>query len=331
MAIRTFTTAPYRDTRVKRPDFPLVEALGWFFADAEIEPTTLKAYRSRLTRFCQWLPENRRVLASLEPETFVRWVRATSTNQNTRMNKIIAGKSFARYLSEQKLWYGGTMDYRISVLAELKQPQPSERGTPAFTDQEARAVVRVVNDGPNRLRNVAIVTVLLHGFRAKEARELLLRNVIASKYRETGHFIIDAEDQTKRGTHGVREIPMEETGKDAIRDYLRVRPRFIGDPSDEPLFLTDDGGAFSREGWTSMARRLTRLVERETGIAFKQHRCRSTSVRQKHEAGWPDTANMEVHGWGANGWKMLRRYRGTIPVSQLKKYPMALDKVLRAS
>ena len=127
MAIRTFTTAPYRDTRVKRPDFPLVEALGWFFADAEIEPTTLKAYRSRLTRFCQWLPENRRVLASLEPETFVRWVRATSTNQNTRMNKIIAGKSFARYLSEQKLWYGGTMSSSNRSRASAEHPHSPTR------------------------------------------------------------------------------------------------------------------------------------------------------------------------------------------------------------
>jgi len=331
MANRTFTTAPYRDTRVKRPDFPLVEALGWYFADAEIEPTTLKSYRSRLTRFCEWLPENKRVLGSLEPETYSRWARSTSTNQNTRMNKIVAGKSFARYLCEQKLWYGGTTDHRMSVLAELKQPQPSERGTPSFTDQEARAVVRAVNEGPNRQRNVAIVMVLLHGFRAKEARELLRRNVIVSAHRETGHLIIDDETQTKRGTHGIREVPMEETGKDAIRDYLRVRPVFRGDePETEPLFLTDDGRPFTAEGWTSMAARLTRIVERETGIAFKQHRCRSTSVRQKHEAGWPDTANMEVHGWGANGWKMLRRYRGTIPVSQLKRYPMALDRVLRA-
>ena len=56
------------------------------------------------------------------------------------------------------------------------------------------------------------------------------------------------------------------------------------------------------------------------GIAFKQHRLRSTSVAQKHEAGWPDSAIIEVHGWDrSNSWSgvaMLRRYRGEIPVSR---------------
>src|SRR5438093_10107707 len=180
---RTFTV-PYQVTRVKRPDFPLEEALGWFFADAEIESTTLKSYRTRLSQFCKWLPEDKRILKSLEPETYARWARATSVKQNTRMNKIVAGKSFARYLCEQKLWYGGDIGHRVSVLAELKQPQPSEHGTPSFTNEEVRAVIRSVNEGPNRVRNVAIVAVLLHGFRAKEVRKLLLRNVIMSKFRE---------------------------------------------------------------------------------------------------------------------------------------------------
>src|SRR5256885_15367439 len=75
MGDRTFPDT-YRDTRVKRPDFPLADAISWFLADkaSEVEPTTLRTYRSHLNLFCNWLPESRRTMSSLEPETAERWL-----------------------------------------------------------------------------------------------------------------------------------------------------------------------------------------------------------------------------------------------------------------
>ena len=117
MGDRTFPDA-YRDTRVKRPDFPLADAINWFLADyaAEVEPTTLDTYRSHLRLFCSWLPEDHRTLQRLEPETVERWLRGTA-NRHTRMNKTIALKSFAKYLARQRVWYAGTEDARSSVHA----------------------------------------------------------------------------------------------------------------------------------------------------------------------------------------------------------------------
>ena len=77
-----------------------------------------------------------------------------------------------------------------------------------------------------------------------------------------------------------------------VREYVRrARPAYVGD-GDEPLFLTDDGRAFSREGWAGMAQRIRRRLAEE-GIAFKQHRLRSTCARRLHEAGYPDSAVIE--------------------------------------
>ncbi len=86
---------PYRDTRVRRPDFPLAEAIGWYLADRgeEIAPTTIATYRSHLAGFVTWLPQGKRVLASVEPEAVERYVRETAKNQNTPMNKTVALKS----------------------------------------------------------------------------------------------------------------------------------------------------------------------------------------------------------------------------------------------
>jgi site-specific recombinase XerD len=69
---------------VKRPDFPLDEAVSWFLADmqTEIMPTTLATYRSHLTGFCQWLVPERRTLAAIEPETVEAYLRATRNGQH---------------------------------------------------------------------------------------------------------------------------------------------------------------------------------------------------------------------------------------------------------
>ena len=244
------------------------------------------------------------------------------------MNKIVAAKSFARYLADRKLWYAGTADARLSVLRELKQPRPSAKGQPGYSDGEIRTMYEAVNSGPNHLRNRAVLAIELHGFRAKEARSIQRRNVILPRFREQGHVVLDDERGTKRGTHGVREVPIEGPGMDALREYLRVgRPPFRGE-GEEPLFLTDDGLAITHDGWHSMARRLHQLIAKETGTQFRQHRLRSTRVRLLHEAGWPDSAICEVMGWGASGYRMLRRYRGTIPTTQLKSYPQVLQRLL---
>jgi hypothetical protein len=47
--------------------------------------------------------------------------------------------------------------------------------------------------------------------------------------------------------------------------------------------------------------------------------------RRLHEAGYPDSAIMEILGWSSMA--MLRRYLGKISVAQLKRYPTTLERV----
>jgi hypothetical protein len=77
-----------------------------------------------------------------------------------------------------------------------------------------------------------------------------------------------------------------------------------------------------------MARRLRKRLAEE-GIAFKQHRLRSTCARRLHEAGHQDTAIMEILGWSSMA--MLSRYLGKIPVAQLKRYPTTLERIFRTA
>jgi integrase len=73
-----------------------------------------------------------------------------------------------------------------------------------------------------------------------------------------------------------------------------------------------------------MAQRLRRQIASE-GIAFKQHRLRSNYARRLHEAGYRESAIMEILGWSSMA--MLRRYLGKIPVAQLKRYPTTLERI----
>jgi integrase len=310
---------------VKRPEFPLAEAIGWFLADAqdEIEPTTLATYRSHLRGFAAWLAPDHRILAALEPETVEAYVRFTARNPNTKRNKLVALKSFAQYLAKRKIWYAGTDETRLSVLRECRAPRPSATGMPGYQPDELRAIERIVNAGPNRLRSKAIIAVERHGFRSKEVRLMRLSNVVMPPQKGVrGHFIIDTVAGTKKGTGGVRVVPMSDTAKELVQAYLRLeRPAYRGE-GPEPLFLTEDGTAFTANGWKEVARRF-RIACAKEGIAFKQHRLRPTRAKELHEAGWTDSDIMEALGWKSIA--MLRRYIGRVSVTHLKSLPEPMD------
>jgi integrase len=323
MRSRSFT-AKYEDRRVKRPDCALQDAMSWFLSDmaAEMRPTTLAGYRSHLSSFLRAVEP--KTLQGLTPDNVEANLR-TIPNLNYRMGRAIALKSFAKYLAKRKLWYEGNEHAPLSVLRDVRQPRPSGKGQPGYREEELRVMLRAVDEGLNRRRNVAVLAVELHGFRAKEARLLMLRNCVMPKYDEIqGEFLIESEEATKGGTAGVRSVPMEPFARDAIRNYLRLeRPEYHGS-GQEPLFLTGAGGALTATGWTSMARRLKARIA-EQGIHFKQHRLRSTRAQQLHRAGWPELAIMDTLGWSSPA--MLRRYVGRIALSHLKELPTTLDKL----
>jgi len=125
-----------------------------------------------------------------------------------------------------------------------------------------------------------------------------------------GHFVVDVRKRTKFSA-GVRVVPMEPAARDAIVRYLRQeRPPYGGRDTDEPLFLTEDGTAFTDGGWDGMAKRLKEAAAKD-GIVLRQHRFRSTRAQPLDAAGVPDSSVIEMLGWGVeSGSRMLHRYVG---------------------
>src|SRR5207249_6283171 len=134
---------------------------------------------------------------------------------------------------------------------------------------EVRSILQHIPEGATYLRMRAVIAVLLHGFRAKEARTMLRRNVVLPARGELmGDFILDRREQTKSDA-GVRVVPMEPLAKDPILRYLHSeRPAFSGE-GDEPLFLTVHGKPMSEETWNSVMRRLRKALV-ASSVDFRQ-------------------------------------------------------------
>ena len=109
-----------------------------------------------------------------------------------------------------------------------------------------------------------------------------------------------------------------------IRRYLNdERLQFTGE-GPEPLFLTRSGLGFGESAWHDMHQRLRKALETRGIKGYKQHRNRNTWTRDALEAGIPETAIVQMGGWGSVD--MLRRYHGKLSTSELARYPTTLSK-----
>lgn len=322
MSHRTFPTGYVEPMR--REDAPLAAALAEYLADVQLrlKPSTLRTYVCYLNLFLASIegPE----LRHLMPVPVKRYVNRYMQNGQVHAahNAMIALKAFSTYLAKERIFYapGGT-----ATLAGVDIPSVPKTSRPAYTPEEVLGIERVIATRPNAALLSAIHWLqLATGIRANETRLLRLRDVTfpgpANDYH--GHVVI-REDTTKTAA-GVREIPLDHRAAKAIRRYVNdLRPEFTGEGA-EPVFLTDAGTGFSEGGWHIMQQRLRRELVRHGISGYKQHRNRNTWTRDALEAGIPETAIVQMGGWGSVD--MLRRYHGKLTTADLMRYPTTLAK-----
>lgn len=312
---------------MRREDASLADAVAEYAADIQqrLKPSTLRTYLSYLNAFVESLGDAE--LRHLTPVPVKAFTTRYARNGQVHAahNATIALKALSTWLAKEGLFYGPG---GIPTLIGVEVPSVPKTSRPAYTPEEVLAIERVISTQPNATLLSAIHWLQLgSGIRSNETRLLRLRDVVlpvpANDYQ--GHITI-REDTTKTAA-GAREIPLDERAAKAIRRYLGDgRPRYRGS-GDEPLFLTDDGVGFSEGGWHTMHQRLRkRLLEH--GIAgYKQHRNRNTWARDALEAGIPETAIVQMGGWGSVD--MLRRYHGRLSTTELSRYPTTLSKYVR--
>ena len=326
MPTRTFPTAyatGYLEP-MRREDASLADAVAEYLSEAQLrlKPSTLRTYVSYLKGYVASFPKPE--LRHLTPGPVKAYAAHYVKNGQVHAahNATIALKALSTYLAKEGIFYapGG-----VPTLAGVDLPSVPKTSRPAYTPEEVLGIEKVIATLDSaRLISAVHLLQLATGIRSNETRLLRLRDVAlpspANDYK--GHIIV-REDTTKTAA-GAREIPLDHLAAKAIRRYLHdERPTFTGE-GPEPLFLTRSGLGFGDSAWHDVHQRLRIALEARGIKGYKQHRNRNTWTRDALEAGIPETAIVQMGGWGSVD--MLRRYHGKLSTSELARYPTTLSK-----
>jgi integrase len=303
---------------------PLGEAVAEYLADIQLrlKPSTLRTYTSYLLAFLDSV--ERPTLRHLMPQQVKTFVNAyvRTGHLHAGHNAAIALKALSTYLANEKIFFGPG---GVATLAGVDIPVVPRTSRPAYTTEDVLRIEAVIATLPNATLLSAIHWLqLATGLRSNETRLLALNDVVlptaANDYQ--GHIVI--REHTTKSTAGAREIPLDPRAAKAIRRYLNDgRPPFSSS-GPEPLFLTRSGTVFAEGGWHSLHRRLRLALLGRQFVGYKQHRNRNTWTRDSLELGTPETAIVQMGGWGSVD--MLRRYHGKLTTTELKRYPTTLAK-----
>ncbi len=308
---------------MRNEDASLAEAFDEYAADARLrlKRSTWRTYDHYIPAFIASGAAQLRDLTPLRVKAFVNRYTLQGKVHGAH-NAMIALRAFATWLANEKVFFapGGS-----STLAGLALPSVPKKSRPAYTPDEVQKIERVIASHPHAPLLSAVHWLQLGtGIRSNETRLLLIRDVVlpATANDFQGHIVV-REESTKTEA-GVREIPLDPKAAKAIRRYITsARPVFHGHGA-EPLFLTKFGVGYTDWGWLSLHRRLRQVLQRRGIPGYMQHRNRNTWARDALEAGIPETAIVQMGGWGSVD--MLRRYHGKMTTAQLKRYPTTLAK-----
>jgi site-specific recombinase XerD len=181
-------------------------------------------------------------------------------------------RSFAKWLAQ-----GGYLrdPNGRSVLLGLEGTTTTTRKRHTLTDEQLDAIWAALAErrARDRLRGIAYVR-LLHatGLRKVDVHSILLRNLNTA----TRWLTVAVNRKTRTEMKRVR---MDRHCVKAVEDYLASdeRPAFRGRPP-EPLFLTEDGDAFTYYGFASRVGRVGDDIERLTGIPWNSELMRFTWI-----------------------------------------------------
>lgn len=218
--------------------------------------------------------------------------------------RVLSDATVRRILGTLKNFYGWLVRSRyVSVdpttevdLPKLKEPEPQN-----LKDAEVEQIYRAVALSSLPERNMALVSVLLHGLRAEEVSSLDVENYDGRRLR-----IREAKADSKGW------VPLVEQGREDLDQYLRWRQTHGEVLSPEsPLFVSHsrrNGG--QRLGYDGI-RKLMDWVAKQTGIDFHAHQFRHTFA-----------TNLVLQGMNPYHVMTLTRHRS---VQSFQRYTRAAD------
>lgn len=203
---------------------PLKDLLPKLLKDLEDKkrsPSTILAYRSDLEQLLEYLQSKSKVtpdqVKSDDIEGFRDDLLSKKYTPKSVSRKLNAVKTFFRWMVEE-----GTISFNPSE--DVSHPKITPSIPKFLSPLEYRALRDVVRDDK---RIAAIIELILQtGIRISEVANLKLPNV------KEGKVIIEPH-----ATQPQREIPFNEPAKEALEEYIKIRP----DTDSEYVFVSKNG------------------------------------------------------------------------------------------
>ncbi|MDD4954489.1 MAG: tyrosine-type recombinase/integrase [Candidatus Omnitrophica bacterium] len=197
------------------------EFINYSLLERCLEPTTINWYKRSMNPFCRYLrykviKSDIESLTTLNLRGFFVSQRVNGNSPRTIINSMQGIKSFCSFLVKRGYLSKNPFE-------GLEKPKLTRRLPEFLDEEEARDLMRVCLDMPKYYksrwsRNVAILALFLFtGIRKKELLSLKLGDLNL----ERGYIRVFAKNKE-------RLIPLNETVKEYLADYLKLRPKRSG-------------------------------------------------------------------------------------------------------
>ena len=196
---------------------------------------TLKSYRSDLTDFINWFqdtngePFNPNRVTPIDLREFKQHLLTKGAKASTINRKLSCLKSFFKWAQREGL---------VEMMPSFPQPVRTQPLTPRWLDKvQQNALLRAVRK-EGKLRDIAIITMLLHtGLRVSELCQLRWEDIVLSDRK--GYLIVRAGKGGKQ-----RQVPLNRE----VRQVLRAYREKVGEPKEGFVFLGRDGEPLGARG-----------------------------------------------------------------------------------
>ena len=274
-----------------------------FLQARSLAPKSQRAYQQDLQRFLNWTEQS---WAEVTPRQVALFKRHLMREELETGKRVLADATVNRTLGTLKNFYGWLLRSQYvsrDPTTEVDRPKLKEPTAQNLKVDELELIYQVAADSSLPERNMALVSVLLHGLRASEAAALNLEDYDGQRL-----TIREAKADSK-GT-----VPLSPKGKSELDGYLEWR-ELQGEKLHPhcPLFIShsrrNQGERISYDG----IRKVVEAIRKETGIDLHAHQFRHTFA-----------TNLVLKGMNPYHVMTLTRHKS---VQSFRRYTKAADQL----
>lgn len=275
-----------------------------FLQARSLAPRSQKAYRQDLQYFLNWTDKEWMEVTQRQVAQFKAYLMRKDVESGQR---VLADTTIRRILGTLKNFYGWMVRSRyisFDPTREVDLPKPKEPEVQNLKDVEVEQIYQAATVSSLPERNVALISVLLHGLRAEELSALNLEDYNGQRL------------QIRKAKADSKElVPLSSQGQEDLERYLQWRKK-MGEVlvPQSPLFVSHSRRNRGQKLGYDGIRKVIDLIAKQTGVDFHAYQLRHRFV-----------SHLVLKGMNPYQVMTLARHRS---VQSFRRYTKAADQVV---